>query len=277
MSDSERRRPTMADVAAVAGVSHQTVSRVLNDLPVVRQDTRDRVLAAAEELGYRRNILARALATKRTRLLGVVALGTAWYGPASTLLGIQEAARDDKYFVTVTALESLSEESLIQAVDVLSGYSPDGYIVITLGQSVSHVLQRMSVDAPMVTVGSEQGTPDMPSVGIDQEMGARLATEHLLGLGHQTVHQLAGPETWLEAEARMRGWRVCLQEAGAPVPPVVRGDWSAASGYRAATELLAKAGGDSSLRGQRSHGSRLARGMPRRRRPSPRRSERGRF
>ena len=240
MTDRERRRPTMADVAALAGVSHQTVSRVLNDLPVVREDTRARVLAAAEELGYRRNILARALATKKTRLLGIVAFGTAWYGPAATLLGIQQAARDARYFVTVAGLDSLNEESLREAVDVLSGYSPDGFVVVTLGQSVSRVLAEMSVDAPLVTVGSERGTPDIPAVGIDQELGARLATEHLLQLGHRTAHQLAGPDTWLEAEARLSGWRDCLRERGAPVPAVTRGDWSAASGYRAAQELLRK-------------------------------------
>ena len=238
----ERRRPTMADVAALAGVSHQTVSRVMNDLPVVRPDTRDRVMQAAETLQYRRNSVARALATNRTHMIGVVASGTSWYGPASTLAGIQRAAREAQYLLTVVSLDTASEDSVVEAIDVLGQHSPDGYLIVTLGESVSGLLEGMAIDAPLVTIGSESGTLRTPSVGVDQSLGARLATEHLLGLGHRTVHHLAGPSTWLEAEARLEGWRRSLEAAGAPVPPVIRGDWTAPSGYEAAEALLAQPG-----------------------------------
>ncbi len=238
----ERRRPTMADVAALAGVSHQTVSRVMNDLPVVRPDTRDRVIEAAETLQYRRNSVARALATNQTHMIGVVASGTSWYGPASTLVGIQRAAREAQYLVNVVSLDTAGQDSVVEAIDVLGQHSPDGYVIVTLGESVSHLLELVTIDAPLVTVGSESGTLRTPSVGVDQPLGARLATEHLLGLGHRTVHHLAGPSTWLEAEARLEGWRSSLEAAGAPVPPVVRGDWTAPSGYEAAEALLAQPG-----------------------------------
>ena len=96
------------DVARLAGLSHQTVSRVLNNQPGVMPETRERVLAAIDELGYRRNGFARALVTSRTRLLGVVVYGTSWYGPAGTLHGIQQAARDARYFVTVVDLDKMT-------------------------------------------------------------------------------------------------------------------------------------------------------------------------
>jgi DNA-binding LacI/PurR family transcriptional regulator len=238
MSKTERRRPTMVDVARVAGLSHQTVSRVLNDQPGVRPDTRERVLAAIGELGYRRNAFARALVTSRTRLLGVVVYGTSWYGPASTLHGIRQAAREAGYFAMIVDLDRISAGTVKRALHVLTEYSPDGIVVITLKRSVSDALREMALGVPTVVVDGGEGTPDLPAVSVDQEEGARLATEHLLALGHRTVHHLAGPVDWLETEARMRGWRSCLEATGASTPPVVRGDWTSRSGYEAGVKLL---------------------------------------
>ncbi len=242
MPKTERRRATMVDVARLAGLSHQTVSRVFNDLPGVRPETRARVLRAAKKLEYRRNIFARALVTNRTRMLGVVAFGTSWYGPAGTLLGIQRAARAAGYFVTVVNLDDINDSTVEEALNVLDEYSPDGIIVITLKRSVSEALRDMATGVPTVAVESGEGTPDVPVVCVDQELGARLATEHLLGLGHHTVHHLAGPSGWLEADGRLAGWRACLEKAGAPTPPVVRGNWTSKSGYEAGIELLQQPG-----------------------------------
>jgi DNA-binding LacI/PurR family transcriptional regulator len=238
MSKNERRRPTMVDVARLAGVSHQTVSRVFNDLPGVRPETRKRVVRAAKKLEYRRNIFARALVTSCTRMLGVVAFGTSWYGPAGTLHGIQQAAREANYFVTVVDIDDITDNSVMEALDILDEYSPDGYVVIALKQSVSNALRERAIGVPTVAVESGEGSPDIPVVCVDQEQGARLATEHLLGLGHRTVHHLAGPSEWLESERRLAGWQACLEDAGAPMPPVVRGNWTALSGYQAGGELL---------------------------------------
>jgi DNA-binding LacI/PurR family transcriptional regulator len=228
----------MVDVARLAGLSHQTVSRVMNDQPGVVPETRERVLAAIEELGYRRNAFARALVTRSTRLLGVVVFGTSWYGPAGTLHGIQKAAREARYFVTVVDLDKLTNATVKRALHVLTEYSPDGIVVIALKRTVSDALREMALGIPTVAVEGGEGTPDIPVVCVDQEEGARLATEHLLSLGHSTVHHLAGPVDWLEAEARMRGWRSCLLAAGASIPPVVRGDWTSRSGYEAGLKML---------------------------------------
>jgi DNA-binding LacI/PurR family transcriptional regulator len=238
VSKTERPRATMMDVARLAGLSHQTVSRVFNDLPGVRPDTRARVLEAAKQLHYRRNIFARALVTSRTRMLGVVAFGTSWYGPAGTLLGIQQAAREAKYFVTVVNIDDITGGAVKEALHVLDEYSPDGLIVLTLKRSVADALREMALGTPAVAVELGEGTPDLPVVCVDQELGARLATEHLLGLGHRTVHHLAGPAGWLEAEGRLAGWRSTLEDAGAPISPVVRGEWTSLSGYEAGIELL---------------------------------------
>ncbi len=242
VSKTERHRATMVDVARLAGLSHQTVSRVLNDLPGVRPETSARVLAAAEQLQYRRNIFARALVTSRTRMLGVVAYGTSWYGPAGTLLGIQQAAHKAKYFVTVVNLEDITDGAVREALNILDEYSPDGLIVLTLKRSVSEALREMAPGVPKVAVEIGQGTTDVPIVCVDQDEGARLATEHLLALGHRTVHHLAGPVGWLEAESRLVGWRSCLEGAGRTVPPVVRGDWTSQSGFEAGATLLKQPG-----------------------------------
>jgi DNA-binding LacI/PurR family transcriptional regulator len=230
----------MVDVARLAGLSHQTVSRVFNDLPGVRPETRARVLGAAKQLQYRRNIFARALVTSRTRMLGVVAFGTSWYGPAGTLLGIQQAAREAKYFVTVVNIDDITGGAVKEALHVLDEYSPDGLIVLTLKRSVTEALREMAIGTPTVAIELGEGTPELPVVCVDQEQGARLATQHLLALGHHTVHHLAGPAGWLEAEGRLAGWRSTLEDAGAPIPPVVRGEWTSHSGYEAGIKLLAQ-------------------------------------
>ncbi|MDP9799748.1 DNA-binding LacI/PurR family transcriptional regulator [Catenuloplanes nepalensis] len=228
--------PIMADVARLAGVSHQTVSRVLNEHPNVRPETRDRVLAAIEELAYRRNFSARALVTSRTQTLGVVAFDTTLFGPASTLYGIEQAAREAGYFVSIVSLKSITRETVREALDYLAAQSVDGYIVLAPQQAAIEAIAGLPLGLPVVAVeGPNAG--DVPIVAVDQAGGGALATQYLLDLGHRTVWHIGGPPNWLEADARVRGWESALTAAGAPVPPPVRGDWSPRSGYQAGAEL----------------------------------------
>src|SRR6187399_3236815 len=120
----------MADVARLAGVSHQTVSRVLHDSPNVRGETRDRVLEAIRQLDYRPNTMARALVTGRSKTLGVVSFDTTLYGPASTLFGIEQAAHDAGYAVSVSSLRSLNRGTVQAAIQQLRGQGVDGVAVI---------------------------------------------------------------------------------------------------------------------------------------------------
>src|SRR2546421_12624739 len=128
---TRRRRPAvMSDVGRLAGVSHQTVSRVVNGSPHVRPETRQRVIAAMRELGYRPNSVARALATGRTNTLGVVSFDTTLYGPASTLYGIETAAHEAGYFIIVASLKALDRSSVSEAVERLRRQAGGGVLVV---------------------------------------------------------------------------------------------------------------------------------------------------
>ncbi len=234
----KRRLPVMADVAKEAGVSHQTVSRVLNDHPNVRADTRARVEEAISRLGYRRNLVARALVTKRSRMLGVVSFDTTLYGPASTIYGIEQAARTAGYFVSIVSLKSLDATSVRAAIDYLAEQGVDGVVVVAPQRSAGRALESLPSGTPAVAV---EGThrADVSVVCIDQFEGARLATRHLLDLGHETVWHVSGPPDWLETEGRLAGWRTTLEAAGRPVPPPLPGDWSPRTGYEAGRRLAA--------------------------------------
>jgi DNA-binding LacI/PurR family transcriptional regulator len=233
-----RRPAVITDVARLAGVSHQTVSRVLNGADHVREDTRARVLDAMRKLDYQPNPVARALVTGRSRTLGVVSFDTTLYGPASTLLGIERAAHERGYVVSIVSMTALDRASLHSALERLRRQGVDGIVVIAPHVEAVLALPGLAVDVPIVALeaGPEKA---VPVVAVDQDAGARAATGHLLALGHATVHHLAGPTDFLEAQQRMDSWRETLREAGAPLPDVLVGDWSAASGYRLGRRLLA--------------------------------------
>jgi DNA-binding LacI/PurR family transcriptional regulator len=227
------RRPraaVMSDVGRLAGVSHQTVSRVINGSPHVRPETRERVLAAMHELGYRPNPVARALVTGRSNMLGVVSFDTTLYGPASTLLGIERAAHEAGYFIIVASLKALNRSSVVDAVERLRRHGVDGILVISPLQDAADALRHAPDDVPLVAV--EAGPAEGVSVvEVDRLAGAVSATRHLLDLGHETVWHVAGPSEFLESRQRLEGWRATLAAAGAEAPPALIGDWSARSGY----------------------------------------------
>jgi DNA-binding LacI/PurR family transcriptional regulator len=220
----------MADVARAAGVSHQTVSRVLNGSDNVREETRDRVLRAVRELDYHPNSMARALVTGRSRTLGVVSFDTTLYGPASTLFAIERAAHAEGYFISTVSVTSLDRESVLEAVERLRGQGVDGILIITPQEAAVEAVLHVPRDMPVVAVeaGPEEA---VPVVAVDQVAGAAAATRHLLELGHHTVWHVAGPSDWLEARQRIEGWTTALEEAGVDTPPLLSGDWSARSGY----------------------------------------------
>ena len=230
------RPAVMADVAIAAGVSHQTVSRVLNGHPHVRPATRDRVLAAIEQLGYRRNPSARALVTRRTLTIGVVAYNTTLFGPARTLHGVERAAHQAGYSTSLTTAEGMSADALWSALQQVLSRSVDGIVLVAPRYAAEDVVPRLPRDVPVVVV--ESGDPDeVPVVRVDQHLGGRLAAEHLLALGHSTVWHVAGPSGWDEASGRLEGWRAALRTAGAAEPEPLRGDWGPRSGYEAGLAL----------------------------------------
>ena len=237
MGERPSRPAVMADVAALAGVSHQTVSRVLNDHPYVRAETRQRVLAAMAELGYRRNLTARALARRQSDTIGVIAFDTTLYGPASTLSSLEQAARARGYEVQVVTLPDPDEQAFADAVDRLLAQSVTGVVVLAPQAAAVRVMAGLPPDLPAVAV--EGGAaPGVPSVVADQVDGALLATGHLIGLGHTEIAHLRGRADWWEAAARLEGWQQAMTGAGLTVRKPLPGDWSARSGYAAGQELL---------------------------------------
>lgn len=237
MSSEPKRRPAvMMDVARLAGVSHQTVSRVLNNSSSVSELTRERVLQAIAQLDYRRNGAARALVTRRSHTVGVISFDTTLYGPVSTLFALEEAARDAGYVVSVASLRRMDRTEILDAVDRLIAQSVEGILVIAPQRPVALALQHISLDVPVVAVQLAT-VSSHPVVGIDQVQGAREATRHLLSLGHRTVWHVTGPADSLDAEGRLEGWREEMASAKVPVPDPLTGDWSPISGYRAGQAL----------------------------------------
>jgi DNA-binding LacI/PurR family transcriptional regulator len=226
------RKPVMADVARLAGVSHQTVSRVINTPDRVSPEVRQRVEHAIQELRYQPNAAARALARQRTMNVGVVSIGTSQYGPATTLFGIAEAAREAGYATSLVSLAVVDRHHMKRALDQLVADSVAGVIVLAPVASAVTAVHGLSPDVPLVLF--EPGVHDgVTSVAVDETLGARLVTRHLLELGHASVWHVSGPEGWLGTDARIRGWRTELAAARRVAHEVVAGDWSAASGYRA--------------------------------------------
>ncbi|MBN1961496.1 MAG: LacI family DNA-binding transcriptional regulator [Deltaproteobacteria bacterium] len=233
----KRRAAGIVDVAKLAGVSYQTVSRVINHSSQVRLETRERVLAAITKLDYHPSLAAQALVTGRSRTLGVVSFDTTLYGPASTLLGIEQAAHEAGYHVGIASLQAQTRESVALAILRLRSQGVDGIVVITPQKPAVTALQNLSIDIPIVAV--EAGPNDsVPVVAVDQFGGAFIATRYLLELGHHTVWHISGPSDWLEAEQRIDGWRQALTDAGAPIPRLWRGDWSPRSAYEIGQQLI---------------------------------------
>ncbi|MCZ9346432.1 LacI family DNA-binding transcriptional regulator [Streptomyces sp. TRM76130] len=228
-------RPVMDDVARRAGVSKQTVSRVLNDHPAVRPETREAVREAMRALGYRPSRSARSLASGRTRMLGVISFDAARYGPAAVLAAVDAAAQKAGYLVSSIALDTADRDTVVEAVDRLSAEGADGVIAIAPQRWVGRALTDAGLGTPLVVLD------DTPAVVGDSGRGARKATGHLLCLGHRTVHHIAGPAGWTSADLRLAAWRAALEEAGAPVPAPLAGDWSADAGYELGRRLARRA------------------------------------
>jgi len=229
------RSPTMHDVAARAGVSHQTVSRVVNGFASIRPDTRDRVLEAISALGYRRNLAARALVTNRSRAIGVLAPAGSDHGPTSTVQAIEGATRTAGYHPLVTTTTS-DRESVLASIGFLLDQAVEALVVIAPQRTVLEALRERELTVPIMTLQSLL-TDSVTAVSVDQERGGRLAVQHLIDLGHRRIQHLSGPPDFFEAEARRHAYDTALAAANISPLPLLFGDWTAEAGRRAAGEI----------------------------------------
>lgn len=234
---SRKRKVSMADVAQEAGVSAQTVSRVANGYEGVVPATRDRVVAAMTKLGYRPNAAARALKSGTFHNIGVIMFDLTSVGNTSTLAAISESAASYGYTVTVMAARSRTTASVTGALDRLQEMAVDGLILVMESAPDGNEGFTLPATDHLVVVDSALGE-DHAIIDTDQAAGTRAAVEHLLALGHRTVHHITGPAHSYSAQRRERAWRAVLEESGRQVPEPAHGDWTAASGYTAGLTLL---------------------------------------
>jgi DNA-binding LacI/PurR family transcriptional regulator len=229
----------MADVARLAGVSSQTVSRVSTGHPGVVESTRRQVLAAMQELGYRPNSAARALKRGEFRTLGVILFTLSTTGNSRTVEAIANHAAAEGYAITLIPVAVPTQDGVLGAFTRLGELAVDGIIVIMEVHLLDAANLVLPPGVPVVVVDSDAGDR-YPVVDTDQADGARQAVRHLLELGHRTVWHVTGPAESFASDRRANAWRSVLVEAGRPVPPVEPGDWSAESGYRAGLRLAAQ-------------------------------------
>lgn len=237
--DQSHSATTIFDVARLAGVSHQTVSRVLNNLPNVRASTRERVEQAIRQLHYVPSQAARALVTRRSRTVGLVATGLPDFGPSSIVLSFNRSARAAGYAVIASNPADIEGPTLRTASEMLIRQSVEAIVLLAAERGVLDAFDGWELGVPLISLASESRGRGA-RVSLDQYGGARRAVGHLQELGHRDILHIAGPAGSMDAEERLRGWRDALADGGLPLTEPLRGDWSAGSGHRIGRQLLAE-------------------------------------
>lgn len=228
--NAKTSKPNIYDVASRAGVSHQTVSRVLNNHPSVRANTRQSVLDAMQHLGYVPNQAARALVTARTKLIGILAADTTLYGPAGGVNAMEVEARRAGYVSLTCTINPDSDEEIRAGIEHLRQLGVEGVIVITTHNRPAILARQLLTSIPVVGIDAEFNPGEL-SVEVDNVDAAARATRHLIDLGHRRILHISGPEPSFVARQRSLGYAQAMQAAGLE-PLIVAGDWSSATGYR---------------------------------------------
>jgi LacI family transcriptional regulator len=238
---SSRQRVTIKDVAEAAGVSVQTVSRVINDRPDVAAQTRQRILKVIDQLGYQPSNIARSLIQGRSCTLGVVGYGLEYYGPSRVLAGIEHQASELGYTLLFSLVRHPEDEGLHVLRDMLA-YYVDGIIfaVTEVGSNrdwAQEEIAKLSIPVVFLHTNPRQ---NLSVVDVDNRAGGRMATEHLLQQGCHNIGLITGPIDWWAARERVLGWRDALEAADLPGAEtlVFEGDWSALSGECGLHQLL---------------------------------------
>lgn len=232
--EANGRAPSIRDVARLAGVSYQTVSRVINNSPQLRPETAEKVRSAIAELKFVPNQAARALATSRSRLIGVLGPRMTTHGTSAMVQAIESAARTAGYRLTLTNLATSAPDDVRASIDHLMQQSVEGLIAVAPQTRVVPILEELQLPVPVQTVSST-GTSTSHN---DQTAGARAAVRHLIELGHTRILHIAGPRDWVEADHRMRGYLAEMDAHDLSPRPPVLGDWTAHFGFEAGLELL---------------------------------------
>lgn len=237
------KRVTIKDVAQAAGVSTQTVSRVMNKFSYVSEETRQRVEEVVAQLGYRPSTLARSLIQQRSYTLGVVTFGLKHIGPSRTLNGVADKADDLGYMLLMKELDSYSSDRIDNVIDSLLARQVDGILWVApeIGDNHAWVDENMEkIPVPVLFIAM-QPRKGVSSVATDNYQGAVMATRHLLECGRKKIGHISGPLSWWEADERKRGWQETMNAEGFDIvieKYCAEGNWSSASGEQAFVQLL---------------------------------------
>ncbi len=231
--------PTMKDVARIAGVSIQTVSAIINHKPGITQPTRDRVLAAIEQLGYHPYSVARSLRTRQTHSIALVVSDIANPFYATIASAIEEFAHNAGYSVMLhNTHNDISRETAY--IQTISQRWIDGAIIVSTRNEVVGLDVLSSARIPVVAINHTPGTYDGPSVTTNNICAGRIAAEHLVGLGHHHISHIGGPIRLYLSHEREMGFFEVLRENG--LQPIIcpnnAGEWDCESGYRSMSQLL---------------------------------------
>lgn len=229
------RQPNIYDVARLAKVSHQTVSRVINNNPSIRPETRTRVEKAMVSLGYRPNFAARALATSKTVMLGIISSNTDFTGPASMVHNMEIAARQKGYFVVSIGVDANDSRSVQEGIDHLLKLAVEGIAVVTPQLDAVEQIRSQALGIPVVTLDSMYRMDEL-AVSVDNFSGGVAATQHLIDLGHRNIVHISGPKGWFESTTRAAGYTSTMLNANL-VPQVIDGDWEISTGFRIGQEI----------------------------------------
>jgi LacI family transcriptional regulator len=235
-------KPTIFEVAREAGVSRQTVSRVINNRPDVAFETRQRVLEVIDKLEYRPSAIARSLSQRRSYNFGILTAGLDYFGPSTTLNGITHMSEALGYGLLLKELSSFTTSNIKPILSWFLDHQVDGIIwaAAEVGSNrdwVCDALDEIQVPIIFLTTGKRN---DISIVTIDNYQGARSASEHLLSLGRRRIGHITGPLDWWESRQRQLGWQDALEAAGSEVEQrmVADGNWSSRSGKIAFDQLL---------------------------------------
>ncbi len=229
------KQPNIYDVARLAKVSHQTVSRVLNNNPSIRPETKTRVLKAMESLGYRPSLAARALASSRSKMLGILSSDTDFTGPAAMVHHMEAAARAQGYFVVTVGIDANDEDSVQSGIDHLMKLGIEGLALVTPQLRAVEIARAAVSGIPVVTLDSMYRMDEL-AVSVDNFAGGAAATQHLIDLGHRNIVHISGPQGWFESTTRAAGYTATMLNANL-TPQVIDGDWLIDTGYRIGKKL----------------------------------------
>ncbi len=235
-SERAAKAPTLYDVARLAGVSHQTVSRVVKGHSNIAPELRQRVEAAIVALDYKPNLVARSLATRRVQRIGALVYGIVEVGPNKIMHGAGVAAREAGYVLDIVTLDPDSDQAIEQAMSLMGRQQLAGVLVIAPTDRVLAALERVRFRVPVFVESDANPLPGSGGTTLNQ-LGVGLLVDHLVALGHRRFFYIAGPPEWLAARGREQAFEDGMRRHGVQSLGTLRGNWTSQSGYEAAMSM----------------------------------------